>query len=129
MRAAAFSRDERRLTAQEASLALMFDQVPVAVERLAICLETQRRIGASHALMHLRRLAATCLRLTVADDSRSGTELRRVAMSLAQPLKELDDALAADRLDHAAISAATRQLGFIRFQLGRLATQLEWVSH
>ena len=100
----------------------MFDQVPVAVERLTLCLETQRRIGASHALLHLRRLAAACLRLTVADDSRTGTELRHAAMSLAQPLKGLDDALAADRLDRATISAATEQLAFIRFQLGRLET-------
>jgi hypothetical protein len=100
----------------------MFDQVPVAVERLSLCLETQRRIGASHALLHLRRLAAACLRLTVADDSRAGTELRHTAMSLAQPLKELDDALAADRLDRATISDATEQLAFIRFQLGRLET-------
>jgi len=100
----------------------MFDQVPVAVERLALCLETQRRIGASHALLHLRRLAAACLRLTVADDSTIGSELRHAAMSLAQPLKELDDALAADRLDRATISAATQQLAFIRFQLGRIQT-------
>jgi len=98
----------------------MFDQVPVAVERLALCLESQRRIGASHALLHLRRLAAACLRLTVADDSKAGTELRHGAMSLAAPLKELDDALAADRLDRAAIAAASRQLAFVRFQLDRL---------
>ena len=121
----------------------MFDQVPVAVERLTVCLETQRRIGALHALLHLRRLAAVCLRLTIADDSMAGTELRHAAMSLAQPLKELDDALAADRLDHAAVAAATRQLGFIRFELARLealvathawvhsadSDYLEWVSH
>ena len=127
--AAATSPNDRCLTTQEASLALMFDQVPVALERLALCLEKQRRIGATHALLHLRRLAAACLRLTVADDSRAGTDLRRTAMSLAQPLKELDDALAADCLDQAAIAAATQQLTFIRLQLGRLATQLEWVSH
>lgn len=102
----------------------MFDQVPIAVERLEDCLEAQRRIGASHALLHLRRLAAACLRLTVADDSTAGTELRHAAMSVAQPLKELDDALAADRLDRAAISAATRQLAFIRFQLARLSRLL-----
>ena len=98
----------------------MFDQVPVAVERLALCLEMQRRIGASHALLHLRRLAAVCLRLTVADDSLTGTEFRRTAMSLAQPLKELDDALAADRLERGVVSAATQQLAFIQLQLARL---------
>jgi hypothetical protein len=98
----------------------MFDQVPVAVERLALCLETQRRIGASHALLHLRRIAAFCLRLTVVDDSRLGTEVRYTAMSLAQPLKDLDDALAADRLDRAAISVAREQLTSIRLQLARL---------
>jgi hypothetical protein len=98
----------------------MFDQVPVAVERLALCLELQRRIGASHALLHLRRLAAVCLRLTIADDSRTGSDLRHAAMSLAPPLKELDDALAAERLDRAAVAAATRQLAFVRFQLARL---------
>ena len=98
----------------------MFDQVPVAVERLALCLETQRRVGASHALLHLRRIAAVCLRLTVADDSKFGTELRHAAMSLAQPLKDLDDALAADRLDHGAIPIAREQLTSIRFQLARL---------
>src|SRR4029079_16978750 len=118
----AISWNARRLTAQEASLALMFDQVPVAVERLAVCLETQRRIGASHALLHLRRLAAVCLRVTIADDSVSGTELRRAAMSLARPLEELDEALAVDRLDDAAISAATEQLRLVRKQLARLAT-------
>jgi hypothetical protein len=118
--AAANSQTVRRLTAQEASLALMFDQVPVAVERLALCLETQRRVGASHALLHLRRIAAVCLRLTVADDSKFGTELRHAAMSLAQPLKDLDDALAADRLDRGAISIAREQLTSIRFQLARL---------
>ena len=100
----------------------MFDQVPVAVERLAVCLETQRRIGASHALLHLRRVAMACHRLAVADDSTDGTELRYAAMSLAQPLKELDDALAADRLDRAAILTATQQLAFIRLQLARLET-------
>jgi hypothetical protein len=99
----------------------MFDQVPLAVERLAVCLDTQRRIGASHALLHLRRLAAVCLRVTVADDSVSGTELRRAAMSLARPLEELDEALAVDRLDQAAISAATAQLRFVGLQLARLA--------
>jgi len=98
----------------------MFDQVPVAVDRLALCLETQRRIGASHALLHLRRLAAACLRFTVADDSAIGTQLRHAAMSLAEPLEELDAALAADRLDRAAIAAATHQLAFIRSQLSRL---------
>ena len=99
----------------------MFDQVPVAVERLAVCLETQRRIGASHALLHLRRLAAVCLRVTIADDSVSGTELRRGAMSLAQPLEELDEALAVDRLDQEAISAATEHLQLVRSRLERLA--------
>lgn len=116
------SLNRRRLTAQEASLALMFDQAPLAIGRLALCLESQRRIGASHALLHLRRLVAACLRLTVADDSTAGTEVRRTAMSMAQPLKEVDDALAADRLDQIAIATATRQLAFIRFQLGRLET-------
>jgi hypothetical protein len=98
----------------------MFDQVPVAIERLTLCLEMQRRIGASHALLHLRRLAAACLRLTVADDSAVGSELRHAAMSLAQPLKDLDDALAADRLNRGAIIAATKHLAFIRLQLDRL---------
>lgn len=102
----------------------MFGQVPVAVERLALCLETQRRIGASHALMHLRRLIAVCLRLSVADDSRAGAELRHGAMSLAQPLKDLDDALAADRLDRGAVLIAAQQLAFIRLQLERLETLL-----
>ena len=100
----------------------MFDQVPVAIDRLTLCLEMQRRIGASHALLHLRRLTAACLRLTVADDSTIGSELRHTAMSLAQPLKELDDALAADRLDRSTISIAIRHLAFIRFQLGRIQT-------
>ena len=67
------SLNRRRLTAQEASLALMFDQAPLAIGRLALCLESQRRIGASHALLHLRRLVAACLRLTVAYDSTAGT--------------------------------------------------------
>ena len=41
-------------------------------------------------------------------------------MSLAQPLKELDDALAADRLDVGAVSVGTQHHTFIRFQLARL---------
>lgn len=101
----------------------MFDQVPVAVERLALCLETQRRIGASHTLLHLRRLVAACLRLTTVEEA-GGGELRRAASSLARPLKELDDALAADRLEHAAILTATQQLAFIQLQLGRLAASV-----
>ena len=48
-------------------------------------------------------------------DGRSGA-----GRSLARPLKELDDALAADRLEHAAIVTATQQLAFIRLELGRL---------
>jgi hypothetical protein len=98
----------------------MFGEVPIAVERLALCLGTQRRIGAAHALLHLRRLAAVCLRHTVADDSTAGSEARKVVMTLAQPLGALDDALAADRLAPPAITDATLRLSFIRFQLWRL---------
>jgi hypothetical protein len=109
-----------RLTTDEASLASLFGEVPTAVERLALCIWTQRRIGSAHALLHLRRLAAVCLRRSVTDDTVEGTETRRVAMALAQPLKELDDALAADRLHPSGVEAATLQLSFVRFQLWRL---------
>ena len=99
----------------------MFGEVPVAIERLALCVRTQRRIGAAHALLHLRRLAAACLRHHVANDSAAGTQARHLAMSLAQPLKELDDALAADRLLPGAMDEASMRLSFVGFQLWRLA--------
>jgi hypothetical protein len=102
----------------------MFGEVSVAVQRLALCVRTQRRIGAGHALLHLRRLAALCLRHKVADDSRAGVEARRLAMSLAEPLKELDDALAADRLESRTMTIAELRLSFVRFQLWRLQTLL-----
>jgi len=93
----------------------MFSEVSIATDRLALCLRTQRRIGAAHALLHLRRLAAACLRATSPHD-----EIHRLAITLPQPLKELDDALAADRLDAVAMAAATLRLSFIRFQLWRI---------
>jgi hypothetical protein len=102
----------------------MFGEVPVAVQRLALCVRTQRRIGAAHALLHLRRLAALCLRRRVADDTRAGIEARLLAMSLAEPLKELDDALAADRLEPRTMSVAELRLSFVRFQFWRLQTLL-----
>jgi hypothetical protein len=95
----------------------MFGEVPTAVARLALCVRTQRRIGATHALLHLRRLAAACLRRNIANDSALGTRARRIAMTLAQPLKEIDDALAADRLTPAAITITMSKLSFVRFQL------------
>jgi hypothetical protein len=98
----------------------MFGEVPTAVARLALCVRTQRRIGATHALLHLRRLAAACLRRNIADDTAPGTRARRIAMSLAQPLKEIDDALAATRLAPNAIVETTLKLSFVRFQLWRL---------
>jgi hypothetical protein len=107
-------------------VALMFGEVPTAVERLALCLWTQRRIGSAHALLHLRRLVALCLRRSVTDDSAEGTETRHIAMALAQPLKELDDALAADRLLPAGVQAATLRLSFVRFQLWRMECLSHW---
>jgi hypothetical protein len=98
----------------------MFGEVPTAVARLALCVRTQRRIGATHALLHLRRLAAACLRRNIADDTAAGTRARRLAMSLAQPLKEIDDALAATRLAPNAIIETTLRLSFVRFQLWQL---------
>jgi hypothetical protein len=98
----------------------MFGEVPMAVARLALCLRTQRRIGATHALLHLRRLAATCVRQNLVDDSRAGTAARRMAMTLAQPLKEIDEALAADRLSAPAIAEMSLRLSFVRFQLWQL---------
>lgn len=95
----------------------MFGEVPTAVARLALCLRTQRRIGATHALLHLRRLVAACVRQRLLDDTRDGVIARRLAMSLAQPLKELDDALAADRLTPSAIAETTLKLSFVSFQL------------
>lgn len=98
----------------------MFGEVPVAIERLAVCVRTQRRIGAAHALLHLRRLAAACLRHHMTNDTRTGSEARRLAMRLAAPLKELDDALAADRLPPQAMADASLRLSFIGFQLWQL---------
>ena len=95
----------------------MFNEVPVATDRLALCLRTQRRIGAAHAVLHLRRLASLCLHEA---GRQSEEEMRCVASSLARPLKELDDALAADRLEPPAMAAAERNLSFVRFQLWRL---------
>ena len=93
----------------------MFGEVSIATDRLALCLRTHRRIGAAHALLHLRRLAAACLRATSPDD-----EIHALATTLTQPLKELDDALAADRLDAASMAAAAVRLSFIRFQFWRI---------
>jgi hypothetical protein len=109
------ARAGHRLTTQEASLALMFSEVSIATDRLALCLRTHRRIGAAHALLHLRRLAAMCLRATSTTE-----EFRQIAMTLTQPLKELDDALAIDRLDPTGMTAAAVRLSFIRFQLWRI---------
>ena len=87
----------------------MFSEVSIATDRLALCLRTQRRIGAAHAILHLRRLIASCLH--------EGDTLRPLAATLARPLKALDDALAADRLDARAMAEAEGQLSFVRFQL------------
>lgn len=102
----------------------MFSEVPIAVARLALCLRAQRRVGSMHALLHLRRLTAACLRRNLVDDSRMGTAVRRLAMSLAQPLKAIDDALAADRLSPSLIAETTLRLSFLRFQLWQLGTHL-----
>jgi len=89
--------------------------VPTATDRLALCLRTQRRIGAAHALLHLRRLAAACLRATAPHD-----EGRDLAATLLHPLEELDEALAADRLEPEAMRRATSRLSFVRFQFWRI---------
>ena len=96
-------------------MALMFSEVPTATDRLALCLRAQRRIGAAHALLHLRRLAAACLRAAVPND-----EARDLAATLLHPLKDLDDALAADRLEPDAMLRATSRLSFVRFQFWRI---------
>jgi hypothetical protein len=106
----------------------MFSEVPIAVARLALCLRTQRRTGSTHALLHLRRLAAACLRQNLVDDSRAGTTAPHMAMALAEPLKELDDALAADRLPPPAIAETTLRLSFVRFHLWQLGRQLGFES-
>ena len=98
----------------------MFNEVSIATERLALCLRLQRRIGAAHAMLHLRRVAAACLRENVRSGQHDEDEMCRVAAALARPLKELDDALAADRLDPRGIADAEARLSYIRFQLWRL---------
>ena len=117
---ATVARNTARITTREASLILMFGEVPVAVERLAMCVHTHRRIGASHALLHLRRLVAACLRHHLTNDSTPGTEARRLAMTLAQPLKELDDALAADRLLPNMVGESLLRLSLVGFRLWQL---------
>lgn len=102
----------------------MFSEVPVAVERLALCVHTQRRIGAAHALLHLRRLAAACLRSAESGDRTTTTDSRRRASTLARPLKELDDALAADRLEPRLMVEACQRLSFVRFQFWCLENML-----
>jgi anti-sigma-K factor RskA len=96
----------------------MFSEVAIATERLALCLHTQRRIGAAHALLHLRRLTAACRR-DGADDRHSDTarEVQAIVAGLERPLKDIDDALAADHLLPEAIAAAEARLSFVRFQL------------
>jgi len=98
----------------------MFSEVSIATDRLALCLRTQRRIGAAHALLHLRRLAAACVHENEARGRRNENDMRRVASALASPFKELDDALAADRLDTRSIAEAEARLSFVRFQLWQL---------
>lgn len=96
----------------------MFSEVPVAVQRLALCLCLQRRIGAAHALLHLRRLAALGRRQA---DLAARADACDVARALAYPLKELDDALAADHLGAERIAEALRDLSLVTFRLWRLA--------
>ena len=96
----------------------MFSEVRVAVERLALCLCLQRRIGAAHALLHLRRLVALAQRQGGSEAKR---EARNVASALARPLKELDDALAADHLSPGTISDALLRLSLVAFRLWQLA--------
>ena len=100
------------MTARAAAISLMFSEVPTATDRLALCLRTQRRIGAAHALLHLRHLVAACLR--------AGDDSRMLASTLARPLKELDDALATDRLDARAMAKAEAGLSMVRFRLWEL---------
>ena len=95
-----------------AALSLMFSEVPIAIERLALCLRLQRRIGAAHALLHLRRLAAACVR--------AGGGARTLATRLDKPLAELDRALAVDRLDESTMIEAERALSFVGFQFWQL---------
>jgi hypothetical protein len=90
----------------------MFSEVPIAIERLAFCLRLQRRVGASHALLHLRRLAAAC--------SRMAGSARALASPLENPLAQLDRAFAVDRLDESAMIEAERLLSFVRFRLWQL---------
>jgi hypothetical protein len=87
----------------------MFSEVPTATDRLALCLRTQRRIGVAHALLHV---VAACLR--------AGDDSRMLASTLARPLKELDDALATDRLDARAMAKAEAGLSMVRFRLWEL---------
>ena len=101
-----------RLTSPAAALSLMFSEVPIAVERLALCIRLQRRIGAAHALLHLRRLTAACRRAT--------GNTRDLTTRLVHRLELLDRALAVDRLDVDANSEAERALSFVRFALWRL---------
>lgn len=96
----------------------MFSEVTAAVERLSLCLCLQRRIGASHALLHLRRLAALVQRHC---GSEAKPEAREIARALARPLKELDDALAADHLAPGTISDALLRLSFVTFRFWQLA--------
>jgi len=105
-------RGPERLSSPVAALSLMFSEVPIAIERLALCLRQQRRIGAAHALLHLRWLAAACFRV-IGDERAQPSPLER---SLAQ----LDRAFALDRLDESAMIEAERLLSFVRFQLWQL---------
>jgi hypothetical protein len=98
--------------AEAAAISLMFSEVSTATDRLALCLRTQRRIGAAHALLHLRHLVAACLR--------AGDDSRMLASTLARPLKELDDALATDKLDARAMTNAEAGLSMVRFRLWEL---------
>jgi hypothetical protein len=90
----------------------MFSEVPTATDRLALCLHTQRRIGAAHALLHLRHLVAACLR--------AGDESRTLASTLTRPMKELDDAIATDKLDARAMAKAETDLSMVCFRLWEL---------
>jgi len=97
----------------------MFNEVSIATDRLALCLHTQRRIGAAHALVHLRRLVVACQQ-ECGFDATDTSEARRLLAAMAPPLQELDDALATDRLDTPAMVEAEHSLSFIRFQFWRI---------
>jgi hypothetical protein len=107
----------------------MFSGVPIATERLALCLRTQRRIGSAHALEHLRALTAAMH--AISDPLADQLAIDALLELVDAGLEAIALAVAADRLDAPSTARAEAELSAARFrlwELERLHTRLTMAS-